>query len=467
MADELLSRPIPDGWEATTLGEIVARGGGQIQTGPFGTQLHASDYVANGIPCIMPVNIGDRRIKEEGIARITEQDAARLSRHRVKAGDIIYSRRGNIERCALIQPEQEGWLCGTGCLKVRLGDGQVDPRFASYYLSDGEVRSWLVRHAVGATMPNLNTSIMEAIPFVVPPLREQQAIAWILGTLDDKIELNRRRNRTLEAMARAIFQSWFVDFDPVKAKAAVRREHPKWTDEQVSRAACPKLKPELAALFPDRFEDSPLGPIPAGWRVGTLSEVCEKPQYGFTASATEEPIGPRFLRITDINKTDWIEWDRVPYCEIDDVNRTKYALRPGDLVIARMADPGHGALMEEAIDAVFASYLIRFRPRTSGMTRYLQYWVRSSAYWHLVTSCQSGTTRANLNAKVLGGFALLLPPREIVARFANIIDALRNRLVANLSQSRTLAALRDALLPKLISGELRVPDAERIVGRAT
>jgi type I restriction enzyme S subunit len=319
----------------------------------------------------------------------------------------------------------------------------------------------------GATRNALTKGMIESFELEVPPLREQQAIACVLGALDDKIELNRRRNQTLEAMARAIFQSWFVDFDPVQAKAAVRREHPRWTNAQVSRAACPKLKPEIAELFPDRFEDSPLGPIPAGWRVGTLGEICEKPQYGFTAPAKEEPIGPRFLRITDINKTDWIEWDTLPFCDIDSDDRMKYALRTGDLVIARMADPGHSALIEENVDAVFASYLIRFRPKAINLQRYLQYWLRSSGYWQLVQSRQSGTTRANLNAQVLAAFTLLLPPSELLTAFTHVVEPLRNDLVSKVQESRTLAALRDALLPKLISGELRVPDAERIVGRAT
>jgi type I restriction enzyme S subunit len=247
-----------------------------------------------------------------------------------------------------------------------------------------------------------------------------------------------------------------------------RRQHPRTGVRGSSNIVDSyQLSPEIAALFPDRFEDSPLGPIPAGWRVGTLGELCEKPQYGFTASASDEPIGPRFLRITDINKNDWIEWGEVPFCEIDSEYYLKYALQPGDMVIARMADPGHGALIEEKVDAVFASYLIRFRPRHLNLRRYLQYWVRSKNYWDLVSSRQSGTTRANLNAQVLASFMLLVPSSKILEEFSRVVDSLRNDLVASVNQSRTLAALRDALLPKLISGELRVPDAERIVGRAT
>src|SRR6266568_2148254 len=130
----------------------------------------------------------------------------------------------------------------------------------SVYLGHPSVREWVVRHAHGATMPNLNTSILAACPFLVPPKNEQRAIAHILGRLDDKIELNRRMNETLEAMARALFKSWFVDFDPVRAKAEGRH---------------PDLPKPLADLFPDRFEDSELGETPEGWCVKKIEEVAK------------------------------------------------------------------------------------------------------------------------------------------------------------------------------------------------
>lgn len=259
MAGESLVGSLPPDWEQTTLGEACDRGGGNIQTGPFGSQLHASDYVSDGIPSIMPQNIGNNRVIEEGIARITADDAERLSRYLVQAGDIVYSRRGDVEKRALIREEEDGWLCGTGCLRVRFGAQGEDPSYASYYLGHPDVRAWIVRHAQGATMPNLNTSILSSLPFVVPPLDQQRAIAHILGTLDDKIELNRRMNETLEEMARAIFKSWFVDFDPVRAKAEDRD---------------PGLPKHIADLFPDRFADSELGAIPAGWTVEPLDQVA-------------------------------------------------------------------------------------------------------------------------------------------------------------------------------------------------
>ena len=221
---------------------------------------------------------------------------------------------------------------------------------------------------------------------------EQRAIAHILGTLDDKIELNRRMNETLEAMARALFKSWFVDFDPVRAKMKGRDT---------------RLPQDIADLFPDRLVDSEMGEIPEGWMVMELGDLCHKPQYGYTASAQSEPVGPRFLRITDINKESWVSWSRVPYCKATDDEFSKYRLGKGDVLIARMADPGHGILVEEDEEAVFASYLIRFRPVETQTARLLQYWLKSDAYWHLVRGRATGTTRRSLNARVLSGFPLV------------------------------------------------------------
>lgn len=226
MAGEELVGALPTGWEYTTLGDVCAHGGGGgVQTGPFGSQLHAADYVPHRVPSIMPQNIGDNRIVRDGIARITVEDAKRLNRYLVHPGDIVYSRRGDVERRALIRDAEDGWLCGTGCLRVRFDRRYIDATFASYYLGDARVREWVVRHAHGATMPNLNTDILSALPFVVPPLTEQRVIAHILGTLDDKIELNRQMNETLETMTRTLFKSWFVDFAPVRAGQPHRKRH--------------------------------------------------------------------------------------------------------------------------------------------------------------------------------------------------------------------------------------------------
>lgn len=185
----------------------VCGDGGLIQTGPFGSQLHASDYEDVGVPVVMPTNIGENRVLEQGIARVSEQKAETLSRHRLRAGDIVYSRRGDITRRALIR-EEAGWLCGTGCLLVRPGP-TADSRWLSYWLGTPSTRAWLTRHAVGATMPNLNTEILGSTPVELPPLQEQRRIAGVLGALDDLIDTNERLQSRVDDISRAVFlQAW-------------------------------------------------------------------------------------------------------------------------------------------------------------------------------------------------------------------------------------------------------------------
>jgi type I restriction enzyme S subunit len=160
---------IPTGWPLSTLGREVKSYGGLLQTGPFGSQLHASDYADEGIPVVMPQDMVDRRVSTNRIARIPRETADGLKRHMLRTGDVVYSRRGDVERHARVTAREEGWLCGTGCLLVRMGGQWPSPAYLSEVLNDQSTREWIVRHAVGATMPNLNTSILSAVPLLVPP----------------------------------------------------------------------------------------------------------------------------------------------------------------------------------------------------------------------------------------------------------------------------------------------------------
>lgn len=205
-------------WRPLTLGAICEEAGGSIQTGPFGSQLHASDYVAVGTPCVMPKDIGDNRIVTDTIARVAPNDLQRLRRYQLLEGDIVYSRRGDVERRALVRAENEGWLCGTGCLRVRIGDNSVhDPAFVSYALGLEKTKLWIVRHAVGATMLNLNTEILSNVPLSAPPVSEQKAIVAVLGALDDKIAANMAHGHNAHELGQTLYElasrSW--NFEPL------------------------------------------------------------------------------------------------------------------------------------------------------------------------------------------------------------------------------------------------------------
>jgi type I restriction enzyme S subunit len=211
----------------------------------------------------------------------TEVREFKGSGSRFISGDTLMARitpcleNGKIARFMPSDPD----LCGHGSTEfiVIRGRPQVTDNTFAYYLTISErVRDYCISQMSGTSgRQRVPTSALSHLEVLLPPLPQQRAIACILGALDDKIELNRRMSRTLEEMARAIFKSWFIDFEPVRAKAAVRRQHPHWTDDQVSRAACPNLKPEIARLFPDSFQNSELGEIPKGWRVGCFGEVVK------------------------------------------------------------------------------------------------------------------------------------------------------------------------------------------------
>ena len=444
MAGEKLVGALPTGWEYTTLGEVCARGGGGVQTGPFGSQLHAADYVPHGIPSIMPQNIGDNRVVRDGIARITVEDAKRLNRYLVRPGDIVYSRRGDVERRALIRGAEDGWLCGTGCLRVRFGEGYIDSTFASYYLGDARVREWVVRHAHGATMPNLNTGILSALPFVMPPLEKQRAIAHILGTLDDKIELNRQMNETLEAMARALFKSWFVDFDPVRAKAEGRD---------------PGLLKPLADLFPDSFEDSELGEIPKGWQVGPILETAcllsggtpktDRDEYwsGSIPWASAKDVsqcGDSFL----------VETERMITAR--GLNESATQLIPAlcSVVVARGATTGRMVVLGDAMAINQTCYALA----TTIGTPFALYCHLREEIPNLVHAAH-GSVFDTITTSTFATSKVVIPPDRVFGEFERRVDPMFRRVMAGTKASRTLAALRDTLLPKLISGELRVKDA--------
>lgn len=188
-------------WEKRTLGELVERHGGKIQTGPFGSQLHQYDYKSEGIPVIMPKDIVNDRFSSESIAKINENDANKLSKHKLKKGDLVLPRRGDLNKRGICKQENEGWLCGTGCLKIRLNDNVVDPYFLYYFFNLAMVVESILNKAVGSTMLNLSSRILSSLELEYPPLPTQQRIASILSAYDDLIENNLKQIRLLEEKA--------------------------------------------------------------------------------------------------------------------------------------------------------------------------------------------------------------------------------------------------------------------------
>ena len=426
-------------WDWKRLADICRQGGGDIQTGPFGSQLHASDYVRIGVPSIMPQNISEDRVDSYGIARITPSDAERLSRYLVKPGDIVYSRRGDVERRALITERESGWLCGTGCLRVRFGEGIVDPVYASYFLSHPASREWVVRHAVGATMPNLNTSILGSLPFLLPPLPEQRAIAAVLGALDDKIEQNRRTARALERLARAIFRAWFVEFEPVKAKAE-------------GATSFPSMPQDVFDALPTRFVDAEIGPVPDGWEVKALGEVVNLTMGQSPKSEFYNQHGEGLPFHQGVSDHGFRFPTRRVYCTIE--GRLADA---GDILLSVRAPVGRINVAD--VKMVLGRGLAGLRHR-SGRQSFLLYQMQ-----HLFSEDDTmgeGTIYKSVNKKYLNEIPLLGAPGVVEEAFELVAKPIDQMITSAINESHKLAEMRDYLLPKLLSGSVQFCDATNV-----
>lgn len=402
-------------WREVTLGELEKESGGFIQTGPFGSQLHASDYSAVGTPVVMPTNIRDLRISTDGIARVSKEHVLRLARHRLQPGDIVYSRRGDVEKCALIDDIQVGWLCGTGCLLVRVQGSTVDARCLTYLLSLPATRGWISQHAVGATMPNLNTSVLREVPVTLPPIKEQRGIAATLGALDDKIESNRR------------LAQWSSQLLSARADALLRA------------AATHEL---------------PLG------EVVRFNAVTREP-----AGATDELVYTDIASVSSgvVDDLDVTTWENAPSRArrgVADGDVIYSTVRPGRRSFAQIIDPDPRIVVSTGFAVMTPSRLIGSSLLTTVAA--------SQEFAAYLESVAHGSAYPAVSIEAMGAFPVILPVDQIVvAAFEQATMPLRRRINQARTESALLVGLRDALLPELLSGRVRVPEAMESVKEAT
>jgi len=340
----------------------------------------------------------------------------------------------------------------TELIVIRGRAGVTDTGFAYYLTQSPLVRGYAISQMTGTSgRQRVPIEAFEHLLVPIPPLPEQRAIAHILGTLDDKIELNRRMNETLEAMAQAMFKSWFIDFDPVHAKAEGR---------------APGLPADVAALFPDSFEDSELGQIPKGWTVRSLGELvsavkgCTYASDDLVDSDTALVTLKSFARGGGY-RSDGLKSFAGPY-------KAEQVVTPGEIVIActdvtqAAAIIGRTAMVHgtAAYRTLVASLdTIIIRPNSQKTTRSFLYCLgRTDEFVSHTYSHTTGTTVLHLAKEAVPSFVLALPPPQPLMRFDSLAEPILSLIRASVEQSETIAALRDAMLPKLLSGELRADD---------
>jgi type I restriction enzyme, S subunit len=349
--------------------------------------------------------------------------------------------------------------CASFARFLRVDPSKAVPQYIYWHLqylyASGQMEEHQVQHTGVARFQYTKFAETEQIPLPAPD--EQRAIAHILGTLDDKIELNRRMNETLEAMARALFKSWFVDFDPVRAKSEGRD---------------PGLPKPLADLFPDSFEDSELGEVPKGWRVLPLAECVDAARGLSYKGSGLSDSGLPMHNLNSIYEGGGYKHEGIKHYEGD--YRPHHVARAGDLIVANTEQGhnrlliGYAAIVPAGFDGenLFSHHIYRVRPRSSsGLTsHYLCHLLNTSVMHDTVSGYANGTTVNMLPIDGLQSPLVVVPPSVIVRAFDGFAEAARKRHGEMMDESSTLSTLRDTLLPKLISGELRVPHLTYIAG---
>ena len=431
-------------WQTHRLGDLVKAGGGSIQTGPFGSQLHASDYVLDGIPCIMPANLKNNRVDVSGIARISEHDAKRLNRHIVQVGDIVYSRRGDVTQKALITESENGYFCGTGCLLMRPGT-KIDPAFLTYYLSTKTYQSWIASQAVGATMPNLNTGILHRVSFCAPDMSEQKRITTALTALDAKIELNNQINEELEGLAKLLYDYWFVQFDfPITAAQAAAMEKPRLEG-----------KPYRASGGKMIYNDALKREIPEGWKAGKFNELL-KIFSGFPFKSTGYIADGKYRIITiknvqsgnlDLSKADTIN-------DLPDNLPSHSRLQVGDILISLTGNVGRTCCVhEENLLLNQRVGLVRSSRQEPG---YAYFYLSNPGTLSRLERIATGSAQKNLSPIEAMNLDLDIPPPEITADFEDKIHCAYMLMNKNQTENLELEKLRDWLLPMLMNGQVTV-----------
>jgi type I restriction enzyme, S subunit len=424
-------------WMQMSVGELLSALGGDIKTGPFGTKLKAGEYTLDGVPVISVGEVHYGRLTvHDDTPRVNDSVTRRMPEYLLKEGDIVFGRKGAVDRSARVRADQSGWFLGSDGIRLRLPDS-CDSAFVAYQFQQKAHRAWMLQHAAGSTMPSLNEGMIRRIPIVLAPIEEQRAIAAVLGSLDDKIEQNRRTGRVLEGLARATFKAWFVDFEPVKTKAA-------------GASSFPGMPATAFAALSLRLTDSPLGPVPQGWEVSPLSRAVKLTMGQSPKSEFYNGEGrglPFHQGVTDYGF-------RYPADRVYSTSGGRLA-EPNDVLLSVRAPVGRINVADRQLILGRGVAGLRHLEDQQSFLLYQLFHTFPEE-----DAIGDGTIYKAVNKDFLSGMPLLVPPPVLRQAFEVMARPLDELIVAEQKESSNLAALRDYLLPQLLSGRVRVGPLE-------
>lgn len=384
----------------------------EIKTGPFGTQLKAAEYQSSGTPVLNVKNLGFSTINAEKLDKVGAETVERLKAHLLKAGDIVFGRKGAVERHAFISVNEEGWMQGSDCIRLRVKTDMINPRFLSYYFLTKEHRAFMISMCShGTTMASLNQKILEQICFPMPQRNIQDKIVDILEKIDRKIALNNRINDNLQQQAAVLFESWFVNLDP-------------WNGVQ-----------------PSDWENAPLGSFVEIKRGGS-----PRPIQDYLSDS-----GLRWLKISDVTSLNSpFVLEIKEHIKEDGLRKTVF-LHAGELVLSNSATPGIPKILD--VDTCIHDGWLYF-PK-SELSKYYLYLFFKHIRKELV-ALGNGSVFTNLKTDILKAFPATKADKSTLKEFDALVAPLFNAMLNADRENFKLAAMRDALLPKLMSGEVDV-----------
>ena len=398
-------------------------------------------FFESGIPFVKVESISESgRLIPDKFAFIDSSTDELLGRSRIQQDDVLFSIAGTIGRVALVNREHGQMNTNQAVALVRPDTSLIEPRFLYYSLRDTTRIQVAQSKVVQSVQANFSLGELKQLQIDLPPKTEQKAIAHILGTLDDKIELNRKTNETLEGIAKALFKSWFVDFDPVKAKAEGRPTG---------------LPDEISELFPDSLEKSELGEIPNGWGCRQLRELIES-----IKDRQEDRLLEEFsATVTGIEPRD----DRFKKNLAKSSNKNRVAYE-GDLVFGLSRRVINFGRMPRSIGAFSPVYeVFRSLPGAPISTKFIEEQIRQRMSEFMIILKPAAREGQAIDREILLDQLVPIAPGKVIAAFEVLADLIESRTRSLAENINVLEQMRDALLPRLISGELRIPDAEKML----
>ncbi len=380
-------------WKKVKLGDITT----SIQPGPFGTQLHSSDYADEGTPIIMPKDMIDGKIRHINLARVPDKHLTRLSRFRLTVGNILVARKGDVRKCVLISENENGWLTGSDCLKVVLDEEYAYSKFIYYQLKSPFIGRWLETISIGATMPSINTTLLSSIELSLPSLETQQKIAGILSTYDDLIENNRKQIKLLEEAAQKLYKEWFVKLN-----------------------------------FPGHENVKIVDAVPEGWekeKLGNLLPIVTgKKDANFGTKDGEYPFFT---------------------CSQEPIKAPSYSFDANAILLA-----GNGDLNVKIYRGKFEAYqrtyvLVPYENKHLFMCyRTIQDNLRKLIHG------ASGSTIKFITKGMIENIEVFIPNDEIIKSYNDLAESILSKMEKLQNQIQLLQSARDKLLPKLMNGEI-------------